>query len=107
MVIRREAAEEDGLSFDAVCEKIETLTGVNLSLRPAELMITLAGIGPGDADMMTVRLKEALAEADLVLGAKRLIEAVTPKLEKRHFICRIKSLHGLRKRADSMRCMKN
>ena len=61
----------------------------------------------GDADMMTVRLKEALAEADLVLGAKRLIEAVTPKLEKRHFICRIKSLHGLRKRADSMRCMKN
>lgn len=47
LVIRREAAEEDGLSFDAVCEKIETLTGVNLSLRPAELMITLAGIGPG------------------------------------------------------------
>ena len=82
LIIRREAAEEDGLSFDAVCEKIETLTGVNLSLRPAELMITLAGIGPGDADMMTVRLKEALAEADLVLGAKRLIEAVTPKLEK-------------------------
>lgn len=82
LIIRREATEEDGLSFDAVCEKIETLTGVNLSLRPAELMITLAGIGPGDADMMTVRLKEALAEADLVLGAKRLIEAVTPKLEK-------------------------
>lgn len=81
-VIRREAAEEDGLSFDAVCEKIETLTGVNLSLRPAELMITLAGIGPGDGDMMTLRLKEALAEADLILGAKRLIEAVTPKLEK-------------------------
>lgn len=82
LIIRREAAEEDGLSFDAVCEKIEALTGVNLSLRPAELMITLAGIGPGDADMMTVRLKEVLAEADLVLGAKRLIEAVTPKLEK-------------------------
>lgn len=81
-VIRREAAEEDGLSFDAVCEKIETLTGVNLSLRPAELTITLAGIGPGDGDMMTLRLKEALAEADLILGAKRLIEAVTPKLEK-------------------------
>ena len=82
-VIRREAAEEeDGLSFDAVCEKIEVLTGVNLSMRPAELMITLAGIGPGDGDMMTVRLKEALAEADLVLGAKRLIEAATPKLEK-------------------------
>ena len=82
-VIRREAAEEeDGLSFDAVCEKIEALTGVNLSLRPAELTITLAGIGPGAGDMMTVRLKEALAEADLVLGAQRLIEAVTPKLEK-------------------------
>ena len=29
LIIRREAAEEDGLSFDAVCEKIETLTGVN------------------------------------------------------------------------------
>lgn len=82
-VIRREAVEEeDGLSFDAVCEKIEALTGVNLSLRPAELTITLAGIGPGAGDMMTVRLKEALAEADLVLGAQRLIEAVTPKLEK-------------------------
>ncbi len=81
------------------------ITGVNLSLRPAELYDYAGRNRTGDADMMTVRLKEALAEADLVLGAKRLIEAVTPKLEKRHFICRIKSLHGLRKRAD-MRCMK-
>lgn len=98
-VIRREAAEEDGLSFDAVCEKIETLTGVTLSLRPAELMITLAGIGPGDGDMMTVRLKEALAEADLILGAKRLIETVTPKLEKEALYLPDKILTWLQKKS--------
>ena len=37
--------------------------------------VTLAGIGPGDESEMTEKVKDALREADLVIGAGRMLES--------------------------------
>ena len=39
-------------------------------------MITLLGIGPGDADAMTVQAANTLREADLLIGASRMLASL-------------------------------
>ena len=38
------------------------------------MSVTLVGTGCGSLDNMTVEVRQALLEADLIIGAKRLIE---------------------------------
>ena len=44
--------------------------------------LTLIGIGVGHIDYLTTKAKHAIQEADVVLGAKRLIETVAPLTDK-------------------------
>lgn len=39
------------------------------------MLVTVVGAGPGDASLMTLAAREAIAQANAVIGAKRLIES--------------------------------
>ena len=43
--------------------------------------ITIVAVGPGDAQMLTLRGQQALQKADLVVGFKTVLDVVTPWLE--------------------------
>ena len=45
-------------------------------------LITLAGIGPGSFETMTVAVAKAIAEADVIFGAKRLVESLSGAMAK-------------------------
>ncbi|WP_022749176.1 precorrin-6A reductase [Lachnobacterium bovis] len=81
-VIKR--PKESGMSFSEVVnlffeENIEIIKP-NISFD-----ITLAGIGLGTENFYINELKEKINKADVVLGAKRMIENVTPKIEKKPY----------------------
>ena len=46
-----------------------------------DTFITIVAVGPGDAQMLTLRGQQALQKADLVVGFKTVLEVVTPWLE--------------------------
>lgn len=46
--------------------------------------VTVVGIGPGSKAAMTEEVKTALANADCIIGAKRMVEAVTEKGQAAH-----------------------
>lgn len=76
--------EESGNSFWEVCEQLELLLGCSLR-RSAGYEITLAGIGMGNPDIQTAEVSEAIRNADILLGAERMIHDFMPKLEKRPY----------------------
>lgn len=78
------AGEEPGETFAAVCGKLEEILGRSLK-RPCAFQILLAGAGMGSRDTMTEEVKEAVAEADLLLGAPRLLEGHCPRVEKKPY----------------------
>ena len=47
---------------------------------PVATSITILGVGPGDAQMLTLRGQQALQKADLVVGFKTVLDVVTPWL---------------------------
>lgn len=72
LVIIGRPPQRDGLTLpetmDCLCREF------GLSRRPA---VTIVGIGPGSRDAMTAEVRRAIEEADCLLGAKRMLEAVT------------------------------
>ena len=48
------------------------------------MKVTLIGLGCGDAGTMTTHAREALARAEAILGAKRLLESL-PEARARRF----------------------
>lgn len=71
LVVVGRPAQREGLDFagtvDFLAERF------HLCFRPK---VSLAGIGPGGTDGMTVEAAKALAEADCVIGAARMLDAV-------------------------------
>ncbi len=65
----------EGLGVREVLTRLEEITGTPLGRRVA-LDITLAGTGMGDEETMTLEVRQAIREADLICGAKRLLEYV-------------------------------
>jgi precorrin-6Y C5,15-methyltransferase (decarboxylating) len=76
--------EEEGYSFRDICEKLEKICG-NTPQHSFEMRITLAGVGMGNKGSMTNEVQEKINEADIILGAERLIEPFHPRLEKKPF----------------------
>lgn len=67
--------QQDGLSYDQVCRKLEELTGI--PIRGEEgLTISLIGIGMGSRENLTAGAMKAIAEADVIFGAKRMLDCV-------------------------------
>ena len=71
LVVVGRPAQRAGLDFSAAAELLCRRFG--LCLRPR---VTLAGIGPGGSETMTGEVWRAIHEADCVIGAKRMLEAV-------------------------------
>lgn len=79
-VILGRPPQQAGLSFretlDFLCKRY------GFAVRPE---ITILGIGPGDMGMMTQEAKNAIAAADCIIGAQRMVEAVAKNGQKREF----------------------
>lgn len=78
--------EQEGYSWEAVMEMLESRFGTDVEERPAapdeeirradrERTVTLIGIGMGTPSGMTVEAAEEVKAADLLIGAGRMLEA--------------------------------
>ncbi len=97
--------EGEGDSFSEICRKLNSLRKENLPSNhpPKESMetpcgyprispnrgnnmeIILAGIGMGHADCLTKEAEKVISEADILLGAGRMLKRVCSKAEKHPF----------------------
>lgn len=77
-------AADTGLSFKEVCKKLEKITGKTIQ-NPVQFHITLAGIGMGNPSCQTKEVSEAIHNADLLLGAERMIADYSARIEKKPY----------------------
>lgn len=61
-----------GMEFDELAELMEE----KLNLVPLRRKVSLVGIGMGNTESRTVGMERVLHEADCIIGAKRMLEAV-------------------------------
>ena len=72
--------KEDGMTFLSVCRRLEELTGIQIPVQN-ELKIVLAGAGMGGKATLTAEAEKAIASADYLFGAKRLLMGLQAKKE--------------------------
>lgn len=70
-----------GCSFYEICVKLEEICGQKIRLN-AGMEITLAGVGMGNKGTLTKEVKDKIEQADILLGAERMLEHYSPRLEK-------------------------
>ena len=75
---------EEGYSFFEVGRELEKICGQRIPFR-GQMQIILAGIGMGSESGMTGEVREAIKEADILLGAERMLSRYQPKIEKYPF----------------------
>ena len=71
--------QREGLNF----AKVVSFLCSRFALIPKP-QVTVVGIGPGSKAAMTEEVKTALANADCIIGAKRMVEAVAEKGQAAH-----------------------
>ena len=76
--------EDAGYSFHEVCSELEQICQQKIQIK-GEMEITLAGIGMGSRNGLTKEVCEKIKEADILLGAERLLEPYKPRMEKKPF----------------------
>ncbi len=76
--------EEEGYSFPETVRELERICGQRIPFR-GQMRIVLAGIGMGSESGMTGEVRKAIKEADVLLGAERLLSRYQPKMEKHPF----------------------
>ena len=62
-------------NFSALFARLEEILSVKINFTP-KLQLTLAGAGMGNPDTLTLAAKKAIAEADYIFGAERVLETV-------------------------------
>lgn len=72
IVIIGRPSSPDGMSLETVLEEIER----RFPLERMQKHVVLAGIGMGNLSTRTLGLQKALEEADCVIGARRMLDAV-------------------------------
>ncbi len=77
-----QSGKDDGMSFEAVCEYIDSKY---IDSKYNRLHIMLAGIGMGNDACMTKAVSDAIESADILLGASRMIEKYSAKIEKKPY----------------------
>ena len=97
--------ESEGYSFSEICRKLEDIRGKRFQTKnkikgnmetpcgyPSmfqkqdnHMEIILAGIGMGHANCLTKEVERAISEADILLGAERMLETACSKAEKHPF----------------------
>lgn len=61
----------EGIGLDEMMERLEARFGLGTRRK-----VTVVGIGPGSRRAMTREVEQAIEEADCIIGAKRMIQAV-------------------------------
>lgn len=79
-----QSKSEEGYSFREVCHRLEIICAQKI-MHANRLEIILAGVGMGSKGSLTREVYQAIENADILLGAQRLIEGYQPRLEKRPF----------------------
>lgn len=75
--------EDEAYNFIQVCEHIQNILNVKLNFnKTVPLDISLIGIGPGKSEFLTEEAKEKINNADILIGASRMIEKYPAKIEK-------------------------
>ena len=77
-----QSGKDDGMSFEAVCEYIDSKY---IDSKYNKLHIMLAGIGMGNDACMTKAVSDAIESADILLGASRMIEKYSAKIDKKPY----------------------
>lgn len=78
------AEEGEGYSYEEICRELEAVCGQKIGQNP-RLEIVLAGIGMGNQGCLTREVHKAIEEADILIGAERMIAGYQPKIEKKPF----------------------
>ena len=87
--------ERDGYSFSEICGRLGEICGKALSTKiPME--ITLAGVGMGHKNCLTKEVEKVIGEADILLGAERLLADFRFGAEKHPFYLAEQIIHYLR-----------
>lgn len=71
-------------SFRETCELLSNICNKKIASQN-KLNITLAGVGMGSQASLTKEVEQAIKEADIILGAKRMIDIYEPHLEKKPY----------------------
>lgn len=71
-------------SFRETCELLNNICHKQINAQN-KLNITLAGVGMGSQASLTKEVEQAIKEADIILGAKRMIDIYEPRLEKKPY----------------------
>lgn len=71
-------------SFRETCELLSNICHKKI-IPQNKLNITLAGVGMGSRASLTKEVEQAIKEADIILGAKRMIDTYEPRLEKKPY----------------------
>lgn len=71
-------------SFRETCELLSNICNKKIASQN-KLNITLAGVGMGSRASLTKEVEQAIKEADIILGAKRMIDIYEPRLEKKPY----------------------
>lgn len=74
--------EERGYSFCEVCKELEKICQQQIQTKN-EMEITLAGMGMGNRESLTKEVYEKIEEADILLGAERIIKPYSTRIEKK------------------------
>lgn len=78
------SGKEEGLSFGQVCRRLEEICGQSIELQEG-MEIILAGAGMGKKSGLTGEVRRAIEDADILLGAERMLETYQPRAEKKPF----------------------
>ena len=76
--------EDAGYSFHEVCNELEKICQQRIQIKN-EMEITLAGIGMGNRESLTKEVSWKIEEADILLGAERMLKPYKPRIEKKPF----------------------
>lgn len=71
-------------SFRETCELLSNICNKKIASQN-KLNITLAGVGMGSQASLTKEVEQTIKEADIILGAKRMIDTYEPRLEKKPY----------------------
>ena len=78
----------NGYSFSEICQKLEDMGGekfLEKNQKKENMEIILAGIGMGHVNGLTKEVERVISEADILLGAERMLNTVCSKAEKHPF----------------------
>lgn len=104
--------EGKGYYFSEICQKLEDMRGEKFRAKnqiKENMEITLAGIGMGHANGLTKEVERVISEADILLGAERMLKTVCSKAEKHPFYQAeqiIPYLHDIQSESLSMKNIK-